>query len=105
MIKDMRKPKEKMKSELEQVSDYMTFIEYKVCTKDKICLTCRADLREWVSPTCRWYWEIIMKTSWIIPNLEGREVLMWRSEEPYVLEYCIKLMNDYIKDNFKTKLD
>ena len=103
MFREMKKRKEK--SELEQVSDYMTFIEYRVWTKDKICLVCRADLREWVSPTCRWYGEIMMKTSWIIPNLEGKEVLLRTSEQPHDLEYCIKLMNDYIRDNFKTRLD
>ena len=97
--------KERENSELKTISDYMNFIEYRVCTKDNICLVCRVELREWVSPYCRWYGDIYMKTSWLIPNLDGREVLLRKSEEPHDLEYCIRLMNAYIKDNFKTKLD
>ena len=94
----------KEKSELEQISDFMDYMVYTVFTKDNIELEC--ELRreqESASLIFRWEWTVnwvMSKPRW---DFAWSKHTLWLTDK-WDLEFCISQMNDYIKDNFKTKL-
>jgi len=99
--------KKEKKSELEKISDYMDYVEYTLHTKDSIWgIKCRLYRERYsITPNFKWTWNVIWKTKWIKSEEDGREILLWNTENPLDLEYCIEQMNWFIKDNFKTSLD
>ena len=98
--------KEKEKSELEIISDYMDYLQYTVITKWEIKLRCELRRSRYsITPEFLWEWEIrwiISESCW---DLCWNTQLIYSTQWEYSLERCISLMNEYIKDNFKTKLD
>ena len=99
--------KEEKKSELEKISDLMDYVEYTLHTKDDIwAIKCRLYRERYsVVPEFKRTWNVIWKTKHIKSEDDGREILLWNTENPTQLEYCIEMMNEFIKDNFKTSLD
>lgn len=89
-------------TELERISNYMTEVEYVLSTKDDIW-TIHCILRKHnyaTDPT--WSGEVIRKTKTIINN--STEIYLYNTQEQNWIERCIYLMNEFIKDNFKTEL-
>ena len=99
--------KEEKKSELEKISDLMDYVEYTLHTKDDIwAIKCRLYREKYsVVSEFKRTWNIIWKAKHIKSEDDGREILLWNTENPTQLEYCIEMMNEFIKDNFKTSLD
>ena len=88
------------KTALEIMSDFMEYCEYIVKTKDGITIKC--DLRRaryTITPDDnKRTGEVYLQTS------EEDGNMIYSVPEYHTLEYCINKMNEYIKDNFKTKL-
>lgn len=88
-------------TELEKISNYMTEVEYVLSTKDDIwAIHCILRKQNYATNTM-WSWEVVWKTRTIINNTE---VYLYNTQEQHWIERCICLMNEFIKNNFKTEL-
>lgn len=98
IVSEVREP-----TELEIITKYMTNIEYELGFKDNIWyLKCILEKQLYsVNPEFKWSWKVVfITTTW----LEETDILLYQTDEPQILERCINLMNEFIKNNFKTKL-
>lgn len=91
-------------TELESISKYMTEVEYVLNTKDDIwTIHCILHKRNYTTDSM-WIGEVIRKTKTIIKN-DSREIYLFNTQEQHWIERCINLMNEFVKDNFKTEFD
>lgn len=95
------------KTALETMSEFMEYCEYAIKTKDGICLKCRLyRARYTITPDAnKWSWEVYWQISESKWNCAWESKMLYSVPEYHTLEYCINRMNEYIKDNFKTRLD
>lgn len=98
IVSECREP-----TELERISNYMTEVEYVLNTKGDIwTIHCILRKRSYATDSM-WSGEVIWKTKSIINN-DSREIFLYDTQEQHWIERCICLMNEFIKDNFKTEL-
>lgn len=91
-------------TELEKISNYMVNVEYVLNTKDDIwTIHCILRKIKYATDTM-WSGEVIWKTKSIINN-DSRDIFLFGTQEQRGIERCICLMNEFIKDNFKTEFD
>ena len=99
VISECREP-----TELENISKYMTEVEYVLNTKGDIwTIHCILRKKSYATNNTR-NWEVIWRTKDILSNNDSREIFLYNTQEQYWIERCINLMNNFIKDNFKTEL-
>lgn len=97
----------KEKSELESISDLIQYCWYEIRTTDGIVLKCslHKSRRTAFADPCSWTWEVSWQIAESVWWLAWQEKGLYSVPEYHTLESCIRMMNDYIKRNFKTELD
>lgn len=97
-ISEYREP-----TELENVRKYMVDVEYVLNTKNDIwTIYCILHKKNYATDPM-WSGKVIWKTRDILSN-DSREIFLYDTQEQYWIERCICLMNEFIKNNFKTEL-
>lgn len=96
----MQKPHTIYKNrDLHFIESFLTVFQYEVFTKDNLHLTIWVRKQEiaWKDLRC---WTIyLMRNPW------ESNVLLYQTDQPYILNECVKFLNRYIIENFKTTLD
>ena len=96
----------KEKAKLEIITDYMDYMEYTVSTKWNIKLQCSLRRPKYsITPEFHWEWEIRWVLSESCGEMCWHTELIYATQEQYSLERCIDLMNNFMRENFKTSLD
>jgi len=104
MTKEQTIPECREPTELEKVEKYMVNVEYVLNTKDDIwTIHCILHKRSYATNSM-WSGEVIWKTKTIINN-DSREIFLYSTQEQHWIERCIYLMNEFVKNNFKTEFD
>lgn len=99
VISECREP-----TELESISKYMIDVEYVLNTKNDIwTIHCILHKRNYATDTT-WSGKVIWKTRDIMNN-DSREIHLYNTQEQHWIERCICLMNEFVKNNFKTEFD
>jgi hypothetical protein len=82
----------------------MVNVEYVLNTKDDIwTIHCILHKRDYATDSM-WSGEVVWKPKAIIFE-DNREIHLFDTQEQYWIERCICLMNEFVKDNFKTEFD
>lgn len=90
-------------TELESISKYMTEVEYVLNTKNDIwTIHCILHKRNYATDPM-WCGKVVWKTKTIISD-ESSEIFLYDTQDQSTIERCVNLMNEFIKDNFKTEL-
>lgn len=99
VISECREP-----TELEHIEKYMVNVEYVLKTKNDIwTIHCILRKKNYATNPM-WSWEVVWKTKIILSNNDSREIFLYNTQEQHWIERCICLMNEFIKNNFKTEL-
>lgn len=97
----MQKPHTIYKNrDLHFIESFLTVFQYEVFTKDNLHLTIWVRKQEiaWKDLRC-WTIYLMGKKPW------ESNILLYQTDHPYILNECVKFLNRYIVENFKTALD